>query len=112
MLFSSNVFLYFYFPLVLLLYYLTPRKARNVTLFLVSLVFYGWGEPVYVLLMLATILLNYLFGAWIHSRHQKEQSAKAVLAIGVAANLLILGFFSLFLSIIIASRIGTDFLRL
>ena len=93
MLFSSNVFLYFYFPLVLLLYYLTPRKFRNVTLFLVSLVFYGWGEPVYVLLMLATILLNYVFGAWIHNRHQKEMSAKAVLAVGVAANLLILGFF-------------------
>ncbi len=93
MLFSSNVFLYFYFPLVLLLYYLTPRKFRNVTLFLVSLVFYGWGEPVYVLLMLATILVNYVFGAWIHSLHQKERSAKGVLAAGVAANLLILGFF-------------------
>ncbi len=93
MLFSSNVFLYFYFPIVLLLYYLTPRKFRNVTLFLVSLVFYGWGEPVYVLLMLATILLNYTFGAWIYSLQQKEKSAKGVLAAGVAANLLILGFF-------------------
>ncbi len=93
MLFSSNVFLYFYFPIVLLLYYLTPRKFRNVTLFLVSLVFYGWGEPVYVLLMLATIGINYAFGAWIHNLHQKEKSAKGVLAAGVAANLLILGFF-------------------
>ena len=93
MLFSSNVFLYFYIPIVLLLYYLSPRKLRNLTLFLVSLVFYGWGEPVYVLLMVATILLNYAFGAWVYYRRSKEQSAKGVLAAGVAANLLILGFF-------------------
>ena len=93
MLFSSNVFLYFYFPIVLLLYYLTPRKFRNVTLFLVSLVFYGWGEPVYMFLMIATILFNYVFGAWIHTRLQKGMGAKGVLAAGVAGNLLILGFF-------------------
>ncbi len=93
MLFSSNVFLYFYIPIVLLLYYLSPRKLRNLTLFLVSLVFYGWGEPVYVLLMAATILLNYAFGAWIHHRQTQDRSAKGILAIGVAANLLILGFF-------------------
>ena len=58
MLFSSNVFLYFYFPIVLVLYYLSPRKVRNLTLFIVSLFFYGGGEPVYVLLMAATIALN------------------------------------------------------
>ncbi len=93
MLFSSNVFLYFYIPIVLVLYYLSPRKLRNLTLFLVSLFFYGWGEPVYVLLMAATILLNYVFGAWIHNRKAKQKNAKGVLAFGVAANLLILGFF-------------------
>ena len=93
MLFSSNVFLYFYIPIVLVLYYLSPRKLRNLTLFLVSLFFYGWGEPVYVLLMVATILLNYAFGAWIANRKAKQKPAKGVLAAGVAANLLILGFF-------------------
>ncbi len=93
MLFSSNVFLYFYLPIVLVLYYLSPRKLRNLTLFLMSLVFYGWGEPVYVVLMVATILLNYVFGAWVLKRKEQQKSAKAVLAVGVAANLLILGFF-------------------
>ena len=93
MLFSSNVFLYFYLPIVLVLYYLSPRKLRNLVLFLVSLVFYGWGEPVYVLLMLATIVLNYVFGAWIWKRKEQQKSAKTVLAVGVAANLVILGFF-------------------
>ena len=93
MLFSSNVFLYFYFPIVLALYYLSPRKLRNITLFAVSLFFYGWGEPVYVLLMAGTILLNYVFGIWIHSRKEKGLCAKGVLAAGVAANVAILGFF-------------------
>ncbi len=93
MLFSSNVFLYFYIPIVLALYYLSPRKVRNLTLFIVSLVFYGWGEPVYVLLMAATILINYFFGGWIWLRKSKGKGAKWILAAGVAANLLILGYF-------------------
>ncbi len=93
MLFSSNVFLYFYIPIVLVLYYLSPRKLRNVTLFLVSLVFYGWGEPIYVLLMAATIALNYIFGGWVGIRKKKGKSAKAVLTAGIVGNLLILGFF-------------------
>ena len=93
MLFSSNVFLYFYFPITLLAYFVTPRKWRNLVLFLVSLFFYGWGEPVYVLLMAATIALNYIFGAWVQIRKEKGKGAKTVLAFGVAGNLLILGFF-------------------
>ncbi len=93
MLFSSNVFLYFYIPIVLGLYFVTPRKLRNLVLFLVSLFFYGWGEPVYVLLMVATIVLNYLCGAIIHSRKAAGRSAKTALVTGVALNLAILGFF-------------------
>jgi len=92
-LFSSNVFLFLYLPIVLVLYYLTPRRLRNLTLFAVSLVFYGWGEPVYVLLMLATILLNYLCGAAIDRERSKGGSGRTALVAGVAANLLILGFF-------------------
>ena len=93
MLFSSNVFLYVYLPVVLTLYYLSPRNLRNLVLFVVSLVFYGWGEPVYVLLMAATILLNYVCGALIENRRQKGHSPKGVLIIGVVSNLLILGWF-------------------
>ena len=93
MLFSSNVFLFAFLPVVLLLYYISPRKLRNPVLLLWSLVFYGWGEPVYLFLMIGTIILNYVFGAIIHSRHSRNQSAKGALALGVAANLLILGSF-------------------
>ena len=93
MLFSSNVFLFAFLPVVLLLYYISPRKLRNPVLLLWSLVFYGWGEPVYLFLMLGTILVNYIFGRVIHARHSRNLSAKGALALGVAANLLILGFF-------------------
>lgn len=93
MLFSSNVFLFLYLPMVLALYYLSPRKLRNLTLFLVSLVFYGWGEPVYVFLMLGVIALNYLCGWGIEHLWEKPRGAKGLLIAGVAANLLILGYF-------------------
>ena len=91
MLFSSNVFLFLYLPIVLILYYASSRKLRNLTLFLASLVFYGWGEPVYLFLMVAVIALNYVCGCLI-SRFQ-GRGRKRTLIVGVALNLLILGFF-------------------
>ncbi len=93
MLFSSNVFLFAYLPTVLLLYYICPRRFRNVVLLITSLFFYGWGEPVYLILMVATILLNYVFGGAVFLLRSKGKSAKLCLGLGVAANLLILGFF-------------------
>ena len=93
MLFSSNVFLFAFLPSILLIYYICPKGLRNPVLLLWSLVFYGWGEPVYLFLMIGTILLNYFFGAWVYHRHSRRQSAKAVLAVGVGLNLLLLGFF-------------------
>lgn len=64
MLFSSNTFLFGFLPAVVVLYYLCPRRCRNVLLLVSSLIFYGWGEPKYVLLMLVSILLNY-FAGWL-----------------------------------------------
>ena len=93
MLFSSNVFLFVYLPIVLLLYYALPRPLKNPVLLLFSLVFYGWGEPVYLILMVFTIMMDYVFGVLIHNKQKKGKSAKAVLIIGVVANLLLLGFF-------------------
>ncbi len=96
MLFSANVFLFAFLPSVLLLYYILPRKFRNPVLLLWSLAFYGWGEPVYLFLMIGTILLNFFFGYWIYKLQGQGKSAKTALALGVAANLLILGFFKYF----------------
>lgn len=93
MLFSSNVFLFAFLPSILLIYFICPRRLRNTVLLLWSLVFYGWGEPVYLFLMIFTILVNYVFGAWIHGRMAAGKNAKGILAVGVAANLCLLGFF-------------------
>ena len=66
MLFSSITFLVFFFPTVLLLYYMLPNLIyRNAVLFFASLLFYAWGEPVYVFLMLASIIFNYNVGLWL-----------------------------------------------
>ena len=93
MIFSSNVFLFAYLPLVLALYYLCPRKLRNPVLLLTSLLFYGWGEPIYLFLMIATISLDYVCGLLLGRFAQQPKARKAVLVVGVALNLLSLGFF-------------------
>ena len=93
MVFSSNIFLFFFLPLSLALYYLTPRAGRNAVLLLVSLVFYGWGEPVYVLLMAGAILLNYLCGLGIASRQAAGRSGRDLLLLAVILDLGLLGFF-------------------
>lgn len=93
MLFSSNVFLFIFLPIVLLLYYIVPRPFKNPVLLLFSLFFYGWGEPAYLVLMIATIVIDYFFGLFIHSKQKNNKSAKGILIIGVITNLLILGFF-------------------
>jgi len=91
MVFSSIVFLFYYLPAVLAVYYLIPSRYRNLWLFFVNLVFYGWGEPVYVLLMVFSIALNYGSGRLIgRYRTQRRKKAKAVLAWNTALNLLLL----------------------
>ncbi|MBR3848503.1 MAG: MBOAT family protein [Oscillospiraceae bacterium] len=62
MLFSSIPFLYYFLPVVLILYLITPKRFKNLTLLIASLFFYGWGEPKYVFLMLATIVCGYFIG--------------------------------------------------
>ena len=62
MLFSGIPFLFYFLPAVLVLYFLAPKKLKNAVLLLFSLIFYAWGEPVYVLLMVGSILLYYAYG--------------------------------------------------
>lgn len=93
MLFSSNVFLFIFLPLVLLTYYVFPRKFRNPVLLTFSLFFYGWGEPVYLFLMIGDILLNYLCGIWVIRERNNGRSGKKALVVGVILNLLLLGYF-------------------
>ena len=96
MLFSSNIFLFAFLPVVLTVYYLSPRRLRNPVLLLFSLFFYGWGEPVYLILMLFTIGLNYVCGLLIHRFRTQKSAEKKILIAGAAANLLLLAFFKYF----------------
>lgn len=90
MVFSSLTFLCVFFPAVFLLYYLLPSMpAKNALLIISSLLFYAYGEPVYVLLMAGSASLNYLYGLWIGRAGKK----KPVLALAVGTNFLILGIF-------------------
>lgn len=94
MVFSSLEFLFVFLPVTLLVYFCVPHKVRNLVLLLFSLFFYGWGEPVYIFLMIFTILIDYLGGWFVGKwRDEKPRAAKAALVASILINLGMLGFF-------------------
>ena len=95
MVFSSLLVLFYFLPFVLALYFVAPKGFRNGILFFFSLIFYAWGEPVYVILMLFSILLNFTAGYVVEKYKRQEEIKKAqmVLVISVVVNLLLLGIF-------------------
>ena len=87
MLFSSIPFLYYFLPVVLIVYFLVPRGAKNTVLLVSSLFFYGWGEPKYLLLMVGSILLFFLCGLAVgraESRNRKKLWLTVAVVIGLA----------------------------
>lgn len=94
MIFSSLTFLFGYLPIVLFIYFLVPIKYRNLVLLIVSLFFYGWGEPIYISIMILSIVVNWIFGNFIGKyRDRKREKAKKILILCIVFNLLLLGFF-------------------
>ena len=93
MIFSSLFFIFIFLPLVLVAYYLVPRKFKNLCLVLFSLVFYAWGEPIYVLLMIFTILVDYACGLCVARFIDRRGKAKLFITINIVINLALLGFF-------------------
>ena len=95
MVFSSLTFLFLFFPIVIGVYYLCPRALRNLWLLAASLLFYAWGEPVYIRLMVASILFNYLCGLGVAAlqKRQKPSPAKALLILCIVGNIGALGVF-------------------
>ena len=92
MVFSSGIFLFLFLPIVLLIYYnplIRSRSFRNIFLFLASIIFYAWGEPVYVLLMLSSITVNWLFGRCIMA----GKNSTVIAALAVVYNLAFLFVF-------------------
>jgi alginate O-acetyltransferase complex protein AlgI len=108
MVFSSQLFIFYFLPIVLLVYYASPQKARHLGLTLFSYVFYGWANPWFVLLMLGTTIVDYAVGLWIAGAFGRREipllpdggprtrSQKLALATSVLSNLSLLGFFKYF----------------
>lgn len=96
MLFPSEVFLFVFFPIVLVVYYALLRKTKtlkNIFLLAASLFFYAWGEPTYVFLMIATILVNWIFGIYVDVFREKKAVVTVLFVLLVAVNIGTLGWF-------------------
>ncbi|MDR2479512.1 MAG: MBOAT family protein [Treponema sp.] len=97
MLFSSITFIVCFLPLTLLVYYYCPTvNTKNAALLLASLVFYAWGEPAYILIMLASILLNYRVGLCLGGAAYTKYARQWMLAAGILINVLLLFYFKYF----------------
>ncbi|MBS5150890.1 MAG: MBOAT family O-acyltransferase [Butyricicoccus pullicaecorum] len=93
MVFSSLTFLFAYLPITLLIYFVAPLKWRNLVLLIVSLFFYGWGEPVYISIMVLSILIDYVHGLLVERYRADDRKARWFVGQSVVFNLLLLGFF-------------------
>lgn len=91
--FSSLVFLFIFLPITIAVYYVVPLQIKNVILLIASLLFYAWGEPIYIFLMLLSIVINYGFGIAIDQVKQKLTLRKTLLTGAIISNLLILGYY-------------------
>ena len=92
MVFSSLVFLYLFLPLIIIAYFLFPKSFRNILLLIASLIFYAWGEPRYVFLMLISILVNYVMGIVIDQTPPSAKK-KRLLILTLVINIAILGYY-------------------
>ena len=115
MLFSSIPFLYYFLPLVLIVYFLAPWKLKNAVLLIFSLIFYGWGEPKLLFLMMVTIAVFFFYGLAIERAGQKRRK-KLWLTVSAVISLALLGIFKyadFFIgSVNAVTGLGIPFLRL
>ena len=93
MVFSSLIFIWLFLPVTLVLYFVIKDEYRNALLLIVSLIFYAWGEPIYIILMLCSILLNWLIGM---AMERYERKKKELLILDIVLNLGMLGYFKYF----------------
>ncbi|MFI3227882.1 MAG: MBOAT family O-acyltransferase [Clostridia bacterium] len=96
MVFSSLYFLFQFLPIVLAIYYILPKKYRNFALLIANLVFYGFGEPVYILIMIASIFIDFTHGILVEKYRDKDKIARYFVTQSVVLNLGILIFFKYF----------------
>lgn len=97
MVFSSILFIFFFLPAVLLVYFIVPLKLRHFVLLFFSLLFYAWGEPIYIFIMLFSTIFDYVNGLLIERFYSKDNhnAAKTVMVCSVIVNLGILAFLNI-----------------
>ncbi len=113
MVFSSILFIFIYLAAVLAIYYICPLKIRNIFLFIANLIFYGWGEPVYVLIMIFSTLVDYIHGMLVEKYRSNDRLAKKFVVSSVVINLSLLMFFKYFdfFAVNLARIPGLDFIK-
>ncbi len=92
MVFSSITFLFYFLPIVLGVYYIVPKKLKNYILLIASLIFYFWGEPKYILLMIFSIISTYIFGILI-SKSKSKKASKVFLTLSIIISIGLLIYF-------------------
>jgi len=93
MLFSSIPFLYVFLPIVLILYFVSPRALKNSVLLLVSLIFYAWGEPRYVIIMIISVTSGYVLGLLIEKYRENKALSRTFMILSAVISLGLLGYF-------------------
>ena len=93
MVFSSLVFIFVFLPITLFIYYLSPKKFKNLVLLIASLIFYAWGEPIYIFLMIFTTIFSYFSAILIDKYKNGKGSSLAIFILSVIMNLCVLCFF-------------------
>lgn len=93
MVFSSLLFIFMFLPITLAAYYLCPKSFRNIVILIVSLIFYAWGEPVYIVIMIFSTIFDYTNGRLIYKYRSNKKTARLVLIFSITVNLSLLCFF-------------------
>ncbi|CAG7839733.1 alginate regulatory protein [Clostridium novyi B str. ATCC 27606] len=93
MVFSSLTFMFVFLPIILVVYYLSPRCLRNLIIFIASLIFYAWGEPIYILIMIFSTVFDYTNGLLIDRLRHKKRLCRFIFIDSMVINLAILSFF-------------------
>ena len=93
MVFSSLTFMFLFLPIVLAVYYISPKKLKNLFILISGLIFYAWGEPLYVLVMIASTMIDYTAGLLIHKFDSNKAVRTICLIVSLLMNLGLLGVF-------------------
>jgi len=91
--FSSLIFLFGFLPITLIIYYVSPKNIRNLVILVMSLGFYAWGEPIYIFLMMVSILIDYIGGLMIEASRKDKEKGRFIFITVIVLNLSVLFFF-------------------